>query len=78
LQFVVFHTGWHLAAVEIRDAVAEDAEAACLVLRRSIVELCVADHCNDSAILERWLGNKTPEFFVSWISQSDNSVLVAV
>ena len=64
--------------MEIRDAVAEDAEAACQVLRRSIAELCLADHRNDPAILERWLGNKTPEFFVSWIEQSDNSLLVAV
>ena len=64
--------------MEIRDAVAEDAEAACQVLRRSIAELCLADHRNDPAILERWLGNKTPEIFVSWIEQSDNSLLVAV
>jgi GNAT superfamily N-acetyltransferase len=46
-------------------------------MRRSIVELCVADHRNDEAILTRWLSNKTPEFFVSWIRQSDNSLLVA-
>ena len=64
--------------MEIRDAVAEDAETACQVLRRSIAELCVADHRNDAAILERWLGNKTPEFFMSWIKQPDNSLLVAV
>jgi GNAT superfamily N-acetyltransferase len=64
--------------MEIRDAVAEDAEAACQVLRRSIAELCLADHRNDPAILERWLGNKTPEIFMSWIEQSDNSLLVCV
>jgi GNAT superfamily N-acetyltransferase len=40
---------------------AEDAEAACQVLRRG-----------------RWLGNKTPEIFVSWVKQPDNSLLVAV
>jgi GNAT superfamily N-acetyltransferase len=39
----------------IRDAVAEDAPAACQVLRRSISELCVADHKNDPTILTRWL-----------------------
>ena len=55
--------------MEIRDAVAEDAHAACRVLRRSIAELCHADHRNDPAILSRWLGNKTPEFFMSWISR---------
>jgi GNAT superfamily N-acetyltransferase len=64
--------------MEIRDAVAEDAPAACRVMRRSIAELCVADHRNDPAILERWLSNKTPEIFMSWMSQPGNSLLVAV
>lgn len=64
--------------MEIRDARIEDADAACLVMRRSIAELCEADHKNDTTILERWLGNKTPEIFVSWISQPANSLLVAV
>jgi hypothetical protein len=64
--------------MEVRDAVAEDAEAACQVMRRSIAELCFADHRNDPAVLQRWLANKTPEFFTSWLSQPDNSLLVAV
>jgi hypothetical protein len=64
--------------MEIRDAVAEDAEAACQVLRRSIAELCGVGHQDDPAILGRWLGNKTSEFFMSWIKQPDNSLLVAV
>lgn len=64
--------------MEIRDAMAADADAACLVMRRSIAELCVADHRNDKAILAQWLGNKTAEIFVSWIAQPGNSVLVAV
>lgn len=51
--------------------------AACEVMRRSIAELCVADHRNNQAILERWLSNKTPEIFKSWI-RPDNSLLVAV
>ena len=38
----------------------------------------VADHGNDEAILTRWLSNKTPEVFLSWIAQPDNSVLVAI
>lgn len=46
-------------------------------MRRSITQLCVADHCNDPAILERWLSNKTPEIFRSWI-RPDNSLLVAI
>jgi GNAT superfamily N-acetyltransferase len=63
--------------MRIRDAVPEDAVAACEVMRRSIAELCTADHHNDPAILERWLGNKTPDIFKSWI-RPGNSLLVAV
>jgi GNAT superfamily N-acetyltransferase len=63
--------------MKIRDAVPEDAAAACEVMRRSIVELCSADHGNDPAILGRWLANKTPEIFRSWI-RPDNVLLVAV
>jgi hypothetical protein len=63
--------------MEIRDATADDADSACLVMRRSIAELCVADHGHDKAILARWLGNKTPEIFLSWIAEPGNSVLVA-
>ena len=64
--------------MEIRDAVPADAPAACEVLRRSIIELCVADHHDDPAILERWLANKTPEIIASWIAQAASSMLVAV
>jgi hypothetical protein len=64
--------------MEVRDAVPEDAPAGCVVMRRSIAELCVADHKNDPAILARWLGNKTVENFVAWISRPDNSLMVAV
>src|ERR1700761_1141245 len=64
--------------MKIRDATAKDAPAACQVLRRSIMELCTADHENDPAILAPWLSNKTPETFVSWLTQPGNSVLVAV
>jgi hypothetical protein len=40
--------------MEIRDAVPEDPPAACEVIRRSISELCSADHLNDPVILGRW------------------------
>jgi GNAT superfamily N-acetyltransferase len=56
----------------------EDASAACEVLRRSISELCVADHANDSTILAGWLSNKTPEIVASWIAQPGNNLLLAV
>ena len=64
--------------IEVRDAVPEDASAACEVMRRSISELCSADHSNDAVILGRWLANKTPEIVGSWIIKPGNSVLVAV
>jgi len=64
--------------LEIRDATPDDEEAACAVLRRSISELCVADHRNDAAILGAWLRNKTPEIVAGWASQPQNSLLVVV
>jgi GNAT superfamily N-acetyltransferase len=63
--------------MRIRDAILDDASAACEVMRRSIIELCAADHRNDPAILERWLSNKTPEIFRTWI-RPGNSILVAI
>ena len=54
------------------------APAECEVIRRSISELCEADHRNDPEILRRWLANKTPEIVGSWIIKPGNSVLVAV
>lgn len=64
--------------MEIRDAVAGDAEEACTVLRRSIVGLCGADHGSDPVILARWLANKTPENVATWIARPDASLLVVV
>ena len=63
--------------MDIRDANPSDAAAACEVLRRSISELCVADHGNDPTFLQRWLSNKTPAIVTSWIQQSDNSLLAS-
>lgn len=63
---------------EIRRAEATDATAACEVLRRSIAECCVLDHKNDPAILDAWLGNKTPETVASWFASPTNFSLVAV
>ena len=60
----------------IREATAEDAVAACRTMRRSIAELCEADHHDDPDILQRWLNNKTPEIFKTWINP-DHSLLVA-
>jgi hypothetical protein len=67
-----------ISEMNIRDAIAEDAPAACQVLRRSISELCVADHENDPTILAKWLLNKTPDIVASWMALPDFSLLVAV
>lgn len=63
--------------MEIRAARLDDADQACDVLRRSITQLCVADHGNDPAILNAWLANKKPEIVAAWISQSGNSLMLA-
>ena len=46
--------------------------------RRSIAELCHADHGNDPATLARWAGNKTPQNLCDWIEQGNNTLFVAV
>jgi GNAT superfamily N-acetyltransferase len=63
--------------VSVRRAIAPDAASVCTVLRRSITELCSADHRDDPAILERWLANKTPETVASWIADPGRRVVVA-
>ena len=61
----------------IRDAKDDDAVEGCEVMRRSIAELCVADHKNDPVILGKWVGNKTLKNFRAWMAQAGNSLLVA-
>lgn len=67
-----------MSTPNIRLARTADAAAACEVLRRSIVELCAADHGNDSKFLNDWLANKTPENVAAWIADPGNVVYVAV
>lgn len=62
----------------IRDATADDAEAACAVLRASISELCRDDHRGDPQILARWLANKTPQNVAQWADRRGRTLLVAV
>jgi hypothetical protein len=40
--------------MQIREASVEDAVEACQVVRRSIAELCHADHQDDPIVLEKW------------------------
>ncbi|WP_078541772.1 GNAT family N-acetyltransferase [Thioclava sp. DLFJ5-1] len=63
--------------IEIRQAMEADAVEAVTTLRRSITELCVADHQNDPPEIEDWLGNKTVETWRQWIARDDAVVLVA-
>lgn len=46
-------------------------------MRRSIVELCGADHHGDPALIGAWLDNKRPEIFAAWMRRTDASYLVA-
>ena len=46
-------------------------------MRRSIAELCGADHHGDPALLAAWLANKTPKVFAGWMRRADASYLVA-
>ena len=61
----------------IRPARAADAEEAASVLRRSICDLCLSDHCGDAQILAQWLANKTPENVLAWIKAPDRFIVVA-
>ncbi|MCV0426469.1 MAG: GNAT family N-acetyltransferase [Roseibium sp.] len=45
-----------------------DADEIALLLRRSILELCIGDHGNDPENFEPWLKNKTPDNVERWIS----------
>jgi GNAT superfamily N-acetyltransferase len=64
--------------VRIRIARPSDAAAACAVMRRSIVELCQADHGGDAKALETWLANKQPEIVARWIAGDPEGYWVAV
>jgi GNAT superfamily N-acetyltransferase len=62
---------------EIRKAVSGDASAACALLRRSIEVGCRADHQDQPAVLEAWLGNKTTANVAAWFASPTNHALVA-
>ncbi len=61
----------------IRAATAKDAAEICTVLRRSITELCAADHQNDPQILSQWLANKTEDNLRTWIAREGQIYCVA-
>jgi GNAT superfamily N-acetyltransferase len=47
------------------------------VVRRSITELCVADHRGDAATIAAWLENKTEPNFRTWIDSARHVALAA-
>jgi GNAT superfamily N-acetyltransferase len=64
-------------SVVVRRVGVEDTNAVVTVLRRSITELCVADHRNDPGVLGAWLENKTAENVRTWIESPRNFMVVA-
>lgn len=48
------------------------------MLRRSIAELCQADHNGDKAAIAAWSANKTPEMWKVWVDQEATELYVAV
>jgi GNAT superfamily N-acetyltransferase len=55
--------------MQFREACTEDAEAACEAVRRSITDLCHADHRGDGFTLALWLANKTAEDMRRWLNE---------
>jgi GNAT superfamily N-acetyltransferase len=64
-------------SVTVRAALAADAAAITELVRRSITQLCSADHRDDPALLQPWLSNKTVENVTAWINSPRNHTLVA-
>jgi GNAT superfamily N-acetyltransferase len=64
-------------SVLVRRAKLPDTAAACNLVRRSINELCGADHHNDEPTISDWLRNKTEENFAAWISSERHIAIVA-
>jgi GNAT superfamily N-acetyltransferase len=63
--------------IAVRQAEPRDAQAAADVLHRSITELCAPDHRGDTDTLAKWLANKRPQDFLSWLASSDNFCVIA-
>lgn len=63
--------------MEIHRAAPLDADAAMEIVGQSIAQLCVADHRHDPETLARWLANKTPASFRTWLADPENFCVVA-
>lgn len=62
----------------IQKSLLADSTMVAEVICRSVTELCVADHHNESEILDSWLANKTSESAEEWISSIDSFCLTAL
>ena len=65
------------AGLTLRAAQPMDAEPACALVRRSILELCTLDHGGDPLTLEGWLCNKTPHNMLVWITTPGTTCFIA-
>jgi hypothetical protein len=74
---ITFAALLHPCSMQVRPAKIEDAVEACELLRRSITELCQADHQDDSRNLEAWLSNKTADNVRSWIANPNTYTVIA-
>jgi len=63
--------------IAVREARESDAAAVTDLVRRSISQLCAADHQNEPARLEPWLSNKTVANVTAWIAAQRNYCVVA-
>ena len=68
--------GW--MKIIIRKGCDADGAEAINVVRRSISELCVADHEGDAREVADWLSNKTETSWGEWLMRGDATVLVGI
>jgi GNAT superfamily N-acetyltransferase len=62
----------------VRKGCDADGAEAINVVRRSIAELCIADHEGEAREVADWLSNKTEATWEGWLMRGDATVLVAV
>lgn len=63
--------------IAIRPAQEDDVAGANALVRRSIAELCMADHHNMPAVMDGLLINKTPDNMRAWITTPGSYVYIA-
>lgn len=66
-----------ISGIAIRRASVTDGPAAVAVLRRSITELCHADHQGNEQAVDGWLANKNEQTWRQWLARADAAMIVA-